>query len=295
MRKASEERKAFLEAEMDRIRAQEERLRKLKEEMKGDWVAELSAIAMANNQLAKLDSMLPAGALGSWALETSAACSCQGACSCIKKISMTVERVGEDPVELTLQPDLLKKERKEERKEERPMDRKARVAEAKITLAEVSLNMKRAVAAKEWGVLESLKNQWNPAWKILMREEPECGWEAKWYAMNVDASLHLGRAMLTLRRFGVVEQVVGGPDTMAKVPPKPDDLGWSPERVAQWFLLRASSRLEQNNLGGVEYDLEEVEKLAKRAIDRWGRRMLVEVERLWKVVRGRKDRRRGRQ
>ena len=288
MRKASEERKAFLEAEMDRIRAQEERLRQFKEEMKGDWVAEVNAIAMANDQLAKLDSMLPAGAVGSWALETSAACSCQGACSCIKKITMTVERVGEDPVELTLQPDLLKKEgRKEERKEERPMDRKARVAEAKITLAEVSLNMKRAVAAKEWGVLESLKNQWNPAWKILMREEPECGWEAKWYAMNVDASLHLGRAMLILRRFGVVEQVV------AKVPPKPDDLGWSPERVAQWFLLRANSRLEQNNLVGVEGDLEEVEKLAKRAIDRWGRRMLDEVERLWKVVRGRKDRRRG--
>ena len=31
---------------------------------------------------------------------------------------MTVGRVGEDLVELTLQPDLLKKERKEERKEE---------------------------------------------------------------------------------------------------------------------------------------------------------------------------------
>ena len=84
MRKACEERKVFLEAEMDRIRAQEERLRQYREVMKGDWVAEVNALAVANNQLAKLDSMLPSGAAGSWALETSAACSCQGACNCIQ-------------------------------------------------------------------------------------------------------------------------------------------------------------------------------------------------------------------
>ena len=84
MRKACEERKAFLGAEIDRISAQEEKLRQFKEGMKGDWVAEVNAIAVANNQLAKLDSMLPAGAVGSWALETSAACSCQGACNCIQ-------------------------------------------------------------------------------------------------------------------------------------------------------------------------------------------------------------------
>ena len=84
MRKACEERKAFLGAEIDRISAQEEKLRQYKEGMKADWVAEVNAIAVANNQLAKLDSMLPSGAVGSWALETSAACSCQGACNCIQ-------------------------------------------------------------------------------------------------------------------------------------------------------------------------------------------------------------------
>ena len=167
-----------------------------------------------------------------------------------------------------------------------------RPAEAKITLAEISNNMRRAIAAKEWRVLETLKNQWNPAWKILEKEEPECGWETKWYSMNVDASLHLAQAMVALRRFGVVEQVVGGPGTIPKTPPKPGDLGWTPERVAQWFVLRASSRLEQNNLDGAEFDVGEAEKLAKRATDRWGRRMMMEVERLRKVVRGRKERRR---
>ena len=86
---ACEDRKAFLEAEMDRIRAQEEKLRQFREEMKGDWVAEVNAIQMANNQLAKLDSMVPAGAVGSWALETSAACSCQGACNCIQVRRLT--------------------------------------------------------------------------------------------------------------------------------------------------------------------------------------------------------------
>ena len=89
VRMACEERKAFLEAEMDRIRAQEEKLRQFREEMKGDWVAEVNAIQMANNQLAKLDSMVPAGAVGSWALETSAACSCQGACNCIQVRRLT--------------------------------------------------------------------------------------------------------------------------------------------------------------------------------------------------------------
>ena len=220
---------------------------------------------------------------------------------------MMVGRVGEDVVELTLQPDLLKKEKKVEKKVEkeverkverkvekqveRQVERKARVAEAKITLAEISNNMRRAIAAKEWGVLETLKNQWNPAWKILEKEEPECGWETKWYSMNVDASLHLAQAMVALRRFGVVEQVVGGPGTIPKVPPRPDDLGWTPEKVAHWFVLRASSRLEENNLAGVEYDLQEAEKLAMRSIDRWGRGMMKEVERLGKVVRGRKERR----
>ena len=89
VRLACEERRAFLEAEMDRIRAQEEKLRQFREEMKGDWVAEVNAIQMANNQLAKLDSMVPAGAVGSWALETSAACSCQGACNCIQVRRLT--------------------------------------------------------------------------------------------------------------------------------------------------------------------------------------------------------------
>ena len=73
--------------------------------------------------------------------------------------------------------------------------------------------------------------------------------------------------------------------------PNSGDLGWSHERVAQWFVLRASTRIEERNLGGAEYDLEEAERLASRAIDRWGRRIMVEVERMRKVVTGRRGRR----
>ena len=250
---------------------------------------------------------------------------------------MMVGRAGEDLVELTLQPDLLRKERKEERvdrkeervdrkeerverkevtvkkeetvekkeetvdrkeermdrKVERALDWKARVDEAKITLVEVNSKMRRAIAAKEWGVLESLKNQFNPAWKVLLQAEPECGWEDKWYAMNVDASLYLGQAMMALRRFGVVEQVVGRPGEQGRrvQVPNPGDPGWSHERVARWFVLRASTRIEERNLGGAEYDLEEAERLARRAMDRWGRGIMVEVERMWKVVMGRRGRR----
>ena len=43
--------------------------------------------------------------------------------------------------------------------------------------------------------------------------------------------------------------------------------------------------------GGVKFDLEEAERLAKRAIDRWGRKTVAEVERLKKVARKRRERR----
>ena len=227
---------------------------------------------------------------------------------------MKVERVGEEEVEITLQPELFQKERRGkekergnpveevtakeerkversvERKEETELDRKGRVEEAMITLAEVSLKMKRAMASREWRVMESLKNQFNPAWNVLLQAEPECGWEDKWYAMNVDASIYLAQAMLALRRFGVVEQVVGRPGEGRVKVPSPGDLGWSPQRVAQWFVLRAFSRFELKLLKEAEEDLEEAERLARRALDRWGRRM-VEVEKLRKVVRERRGRR----
>ena len=98
---------------------------------------------------------------------------------------MTVGRAGEEQVELTLQPDALQRERKEEREvetvvgtevgtkvetevrsqddgqverqEERQLlEKKARVDETKITLAEISSKMKRAISVREWGVMESL-------------------------------------------------------------------------------------------------------------------------------------------
>ena len=84
MRKASEERKAFLESEVDRIRAQEVKLRQCRKALRDELVAEEIALGVANSQLANLDSMVPRGAVGSWALETSAACSCPGACNCIQ-------------------------------------------------------------------------------------------------------------------------------------------------------------------------------------------------------------------
>ena len=134
-------------------------------------------------------------------------------------------------------------------------------------------------------------NQFNPAWKVLLRAEPECEWEDKWYALSVDASIFLAQAMLVLRRFGVVEQVVGRPGEGRVKVPNPGDLSWSAQRVAQWYVLRAFSRMEQRHLKEAEEDLEEAKRLAKRALDRWGRRMVEEVEKMRKVVRGRRGRR----
>ena len=72
--------------------------------------------------------------------------------------------------------------------------------------------------------------------------------------------------------------------------PKPGDLGWSAQKLAQWHVLRAFSRIELRHLKEAEEDLEEADRLAKRALDRWGRRMVEEVEMVRKVVRGRRGR-----
>ena len=48
--------------------------------------------------------------------------------------------------------------------------------------------------------------------------------------------------------------------------------------------------MEQRHLKEAEEDLEEAERLAKRATDRWGRRMVEEVEMMRKDVRGRRGR-----
>lgn len=82
---ACEERKAFLEEELGRIRDQEVRLRVCRIGIRGELDREEKALEMANSQLAKFESMLPGGA-DSWALQTSAACGCQGACNCIQVI-----------------------------------------------------------------------------------------------------------------------------------------------------------------------------------------------------------------
>ena len=92
MRKASEERKEFLKSEVERIMVQEERLKQYRAGLQADLAAEDVALGVATIQLAKLDSLLPRGAVGSWALETSAACGCPGACNCIKV--MEIELYG---------------------------------------------------------------------------------------------------------------------------------------------------------------------------------------------------------
>ena len=60
----------------------------------------------------------------------------------------------------------------------------------------------------------------------------------------------------------------GGREARRVKVPNPGDLGWSAQRVAQWYVLRAFSRMEQRHLKEAEEDLEEAKRLAKRALDR---------------------------
>ena len=88
MQKACKERKEFLKNEVERIRVQEERLKEYRVGLQADLAAEEVALGVATSQLARLDSVLPEGAARSWALETSAACSCPGACNCVKVMKL---------------------------------------------------------------------------------------------------------------------------------------------------------------------------------------------------------------
>ena len=89
MQKACKERKEFLKNEVERIRVQEERLKEYRAGLQADLEAEEVALGVATSQLARLDSVLTEGAARSWTLETSAACSCPGACSCVKVMKLS--------------------------------------------------------------------------------------------------------------------------------------------------------------------------------------------------------------
>ena len=89
---------------------------------------------------------------------------------------------------------------------------------------------------------------------------------------------------------GVVETVVGGPDSKDVKIPRTTDPGYNAQRVADWLILRARARLASRWFSGATYDLDEATKLAEGGGRRnlgwqngeggknWARRTMEEVE-----------------
>ena len=144
---------------------------------------------------------------------------------------------------------------------------------------ELANKMRRALDAKEWRLLENFKREFDTAWAVIKKVEQEGVLEEKWYNLHVDASLWLGQAMANVGRWGVVETVVGGRDSKSVEVPRTTDPGYSYERVCDWLVIRARSRLASRWADGAAYDLDEATKIAEWGGRRnWARRVMGEVE-----------------
>ena len=325
-KKNSEDRRDFLKEELKRVEKQEERLAAYKAGLKADLTAEEVTLGVIGGHLAKLASVRPAQEVeNSWDLEMDAVCGCLGACGCVREVVVKVGKGGEEVKEIKLVGEELKKESKVEKaKVEKAKVEKAKVEKAKVEKSEVEkseveksevekarkelekrskLNeamleakelankIKRALDAKEWRLLESFKREFDTAWAVIKSAEQERGvLEERWYILHVDASIWLGQAMANVGKWGVVETVVGGPDSKDVKIPRTTDPGYNAQRVADWLILRARARLASRWFSGATYDLDEATKLAEGGGRRnlgwqngeggknWARRTMEEVE-----------------
>ena len=315
-KKSSEERLEFLKEELHRIERQEERLAAYKASLKADLTAEEVTLGVIGGHLAKLANVRPDQEVEkSWDLEMDSVCGCLGACGCVSEVVLKVGKEGEEVKEIKLVGQELKKEAKVEKakvekakvekakvekakeekvKEEKEeaekaeaekeavkleVEKRSKLNEAMLNAKELVIKMRRALDAKEWRLLENFKREFDTAWAVIKKVEQEGVLEEKWYILHVDASIWLAQAMANVGKWGVVETVVGGPDSKSVKVPRTTDPGYSAERVAEWLIVRARARLASRWATGAAHDLDEATSLAEWGGRRnWARRVMVEVE-----------------
>ena len=159
------------------------------------------------------------------------------------------------------------------------VEKRSKLNEAMLNAKELVIKMRRALDAKEWRLLENFKREFDTAWAVIKKVEQEGVLEEKWYILHVDASIWLAQAMANVGKWGVVETVVGGPDSKSVKVPRTTDPGYSAERVAEWLIVRARARLASRWATGAAHDLDEATSLAEWGGRRnWARRVMVEVE-----------------
>ena len=300
-KKSSEERLEFLKEELHRIERQEERLAAYKASLKADLTAEEVTLGVIGGHLAKLANVRPDQEVEkSWDLEMDSVCGCLGACGCVSEVVLKVGKEGEEVKEIKLVGQELKKEAKVEKakvekvKVEKAeaekaeaekeavkleVEKRSKLNEAMLNAKELVIKMRRALDAKEWRLLENFKREFDTAWAVIKKVEQEGVLEEKWYILHVDASIWLAQAMANVGKWGVVETVVGGPDSKSVKVPRTTDPGYSAERVAEWLIVRARARLASRWATGAAHDLDEATSLAEWGGRRnWARRVMVEVE-----------------
>ena len=310
-KKSSEERLEFLKEELHRIERQEERLAAYKASLKADLTAEEVTLGVIGGHLAKLANVRPDQEVEkSWDLEMDSVCGCLGACGCVSEVVLKVGKEGEEVKEIKLVGQELKKvakvekakvekakvekvkvekaeaekvqvEKAEAEKEAAKLEveKRSKLNEAMLNAKELVINMRRALDAKEWRLLENFKREFDTAWAVIKKVEQEGVLEEKWYILHVDASIWLAQAMANVGKWGVVETVVGGRDSKSVKVPRTTDPGYSAERVADWLIVRARARLASRWATGAAHDLDEATSLAEwGGRSKWARRAMVEVE-----------------
>ena len=122
--------------------------------------------------------------------------------------------------------------------------------------------IRRCVSAGHWERVDELVNGLRRAWTVLRENEGEGGWPDKWWAMVSSATLARGKAFLVLRKWEKLMAVVGKLGEGSGKIPVEGQMGWTTEKRAQWFLLRARSRRHQRQYAAARSDLVTVTSMA---------------------------------
>lgn len=155
-----------------------------------------------------------------------------------------------------------------------------KVEEARIAVTKAQLDMMekdeligRCVRAGHWERVDELVSGLRKAWTVMRANEGEVGWPDKWWSMVSYATIARGEAAVALKQWERLLAVVGKfGEGSAKIPQQ-GQIGWSTERRAKWFLLRAKSRRHQRQFGAARSDLGTVTYLANK----WASRQWAKV------------------
>ena len=82
------------------------------------------------------------------------------------------------------------------------------------------------------------------------------------------ATLARGEAFVVLRKWEKLMAVVGKLGEGSGKIPLQGQMGWTTEKMAKWFLLRARSRRHQKQYAAARYDLQTVTSMAGQWPDR---------------------------